>query len=140
MVAGLFTSEGFVTISGTPISGNSAIGGAGLASATGQGGNGDEALGGGVYSQSTDITLTNSPVSANAAVGGAGGSGEAGATGGAGGAALGGGIYSTGTAGQSVGTTDPSTITATNSSLLGNSAHGGAGGAGDWRRGRRRWR
>ena len=134
---GIDDGEGAVSITNTPIVGNSAIGGAGISSTTAQGGSGGGASGGGIYAFGDTVSLTNSPVSGNKAAGGAGGSSGGGQDGGAGGVAVGGGIYTTGTLGfsivngQFVETDLFSSVTATNSSFLGNLAIGGPGAVGN---------
>jgi hypothetical protein len=133
---GIYNGGGVVTISASAITGNSATGGAGISSPMAQGGVGGNAVGGGVCTIAGDVTLDHTPVAGNTAAGGGGGNSSGGNSCGAGGESLGGGYYSSGTLvysyvnGQFVETPPASTVTATDSSFIGNTARGGAGGQG----------
>ena len=115
--------------------GNQAIAGAGGSGGTG--GVAGDAQGGGLYNYVGAATLSGGTIADNQAVGGAGGNGSSGGSGGAGGDAQGGGLYSTGDElylynnGEFEAVAVASTLTASNFSLLGNLAQGGAGGAGN---------
>ena len=119
-----------VTITGTTLSNNVALGGhGGTGSTDGTGGNGGYAYGGGayIYGSGSGFSLLSSSVSDNSAQAGAGGKGGLqGGKGGAGGYASGGGVYFSYDA--------PLTVTSTsfdsNSALGGNGGTGGVGTAG----------
>ena len=99
---------------------------------------GASASGAGLYNASGDVTLTNSQIINNQAIGGAGGDGASGTDGAPGGDAEGGGITSFGTVtysydyttGTYTSTILVATLNATNLTLAGNQAIGGAGGSG----------
>src|SRR5205823_6039018 len=119
---------GDISFTSTILTTNEALGATGISSVQGlDGANGGGAFGGGLYSHSGTLSFTSSTFVLNEALagdGGAGGdggsSGTAGGAGGAGGAAAGGGIYVV---------LGDVTIDGS-SSVLTNSARGGAGGAG----------
>ncbi|WP_422924199.1 beta strand repeat-containing protein [Singulisphaera sp. PoT] len=128
---GICTTIGSLAITGSNLSGNLALGGAGL-----QGGAGGTAQGGGLLTTDSTVTLTGTLVTNNQAIGGAGGDGTSGDAGGAGGNAQGGGLAT------AVGGLDylgiilgvfpaPSTLTVNGGALTGNLAEGGVGGQGD---------
>jgi uncharacterized protein (DUF2141 family) len=107
------------TITGTTISGNTAVGGYGYSADMYQSTPGGDGDGGGIFSSAT-LTITNSTIAANSATGGAGGAASNGGTGfGAsqGGNGIGGAIATT------------ESLTLADCTISGNSAHGGAGGA-----------
>ncbi len=121
---------GQVQITGTTISGNLATGGVGAAAGTETDSPGD-AYGGGIYSvystAAPTTLINNDTISNNTATGGAGGAGSAGYDGGAGGFGSGGGIaIEPGYSGEIV-TGVP--VQVSNSTIWGNSAVGGTGGA-----------
>ncbi|HEY7310781.1 MAG TPA: choice-of-anchor Q domain-containing protein [Gemmataceae bacterium] len=130
---GLYVTDGTVTLeSGTNLSGNEVVGGAGGTGAAdavsgafrgGVGGVGGIAQGGGLYANNSTVTLDGVTVASDRALGGTGGRGGAGSfvggAGGAGGDALGGGLYVAG-----------GTVSLNNSTLSNDSAQGGSGGKG----------
>lgn len=136
-----------ITISDSTLSGNKAVGGAGVAGTLpgGNGSDGGAAWGGGLYLGGKDwtATLKGDTLSGNAAAGGAGGAGAAGVNnsatskgnggnggkGGAGGAASGGALYATGSGTLTV-LNDLAAPLTHPSLMIGNTAGGGAGGAG----------
>ncbi len=126
---GILADAAHNVIDSSTIDHNEAIGGIGSANPVGQGGDGGQGLGGGLYSE-TDLKIVNSTVANNTAQGGAGGPGAPGATvsgqtskapaafgGGNGGNGEGGGIYAT-----------SGTLTTVNTTIAYNTAAGGAGG------------
>jgi hypothetical protein len=133
----IYSQGGTLTINGSTITGNQAIGGQGgqggtggnAAGAGGKGGAGGAAQGGGIYAANAVIHLSRSTLMLNQAVGGTGGKGGIGGLGypvggpagpgGNGGSAQGGGIF-----GQHTG------LSLATSTLDQNQALGGAGGAG----------
>ncbi|MCE9563684.1 MAG: IPT/TIG domain-containing protein [Planctomycetes bacterium] len=146
---GIFASDGTLSITATPITGNQALGGQGgnggvgysnsegVGGDGGFGGDGGSVLGGGIAVIKQDsLSITNSPITGNAAASGAGGIGgnggqgsTIGGDGGYGGdpasASFGGGIAALGVG----------TMTIRNSSISGNTnimAAGGAGGEGGY--------
>ncbi|MCO6459234.1 MAG: hypothetical protein J5I93_28325 [Pirellulaceae bacterium] len=121
---GIFSEiSSWLLIDEASISGNQAIGGAGLAGPIGS--SGGTAEGGGIYSQSSSFEFLSAPgvtgttISGNQAVGGAGGDGDQLGVGGNGGSAAGGGIFA--------GLSD--TWVQYNSTLSSNLAQGGDGGS-----------
>jgi hypothetical protein len=119
---GAIYNQGTLVLNGATVQGNAARGSA--ASSGGRnGGNGQDAAGGGIWSNGS-LTLENgTTVKSNGAVGGTGGNGHgsdvAAGAGGNGGNGLGGGVYVAG-----------GTVTLTDATLTGNTAEGGFGGAG----------
>jgi hypothetical protein len=117
-------SSGTLTVQGSIIRNNQAIGGVGGAAYTSGPGAGGNAYGGGLYISSGTATISGTTLSANTAQGGAGGAGGQGDpygnySGANGGNGLGGALYvSSGTA------------TLTSASVTQNGAYGGAGGSG----------
>jgi CSLREA domain-containing protein len=131
---GGFYNAGVLSIEDTIVTGNTVVGGDGAAGNSpgvgpgDPGGFGGDSRGGGIYNQG-DLTVTDATVSGNHALGGSGGAGGNGSgvggdggSGGAGGEGLGGGIDSFGGLGA--------TLTVERSTLSGNEALAGAGGAG----------
>lgn len=121
---GGFQSDGGVTVSGSTITGNTAVDGGGFYNSSAAAINGttlsdnEAQLGGGAFNIGNSLTITASTFDGNFAVGGTGqnGTGVESGGGGGGGAGAGGAIF------------NQSGLTMTNSTLVNNQAIGGAGG------------
>jgi hypothetical protein len=116
-VGGILATQGSqLTLTDSTVSANTAIGGAGGASASGAGGSGGNAFGGLYVIDNAPLAVTGSTFSDNTAQAGPGG---AGAIGGAGGASYGGGLFS-----------PDGQLTIVSSTFSRNVVKGGAGGSG----------
>jgi hypothetical protein len=111
---GIAVDGGTVSLTNVTVTGNQAVGSAGMAGAAGGSG-----LGGGIYLGSGSLVLNGDIINGNVARGGAGGNGGSGGHGGSGGSAAGGGIYAA-----------QGTLVLKNDVVGSNQAIGGAGGNG----------